>query len=494
MIESNFVSPPSSVGWPPRSRTLSSPSQRRSRLRCNGCELDASERGRCRAVDAHVDESARRARPGEVDGCVAPCSPAQQRGVRPARPLDENLLGTPDAFGVPVKRNTLDDLHEPLDAFLLDLLRNLVLGSGRLGPLPRRVDERERAVVGDVLHDLERLFEVALGLAREADDDVGREREVGDRGAKLADEAQVALAAIRAAHRLEDTGRARLEREVRVLADRVTRRHRSDDVATEILRMRAREADALDPVDGVDRAQELGETAAEVPSVRIDVLPEESDLADAFVGQPRHFAEDLTGAPAHLAATDRRHDAVRAHRVAAHRDLHPGLETAFAVHRERPGELALLADPESATRRVSPGAEPLSEVRDRARPEGDVDEGVQLEEPLALGLRVAAAHRDHLLRVGELEHLRVAEMRGEPLIRLLADRARVEDEDVRLFLRDRLPQSQLLEHALDALGIVGVHLAPERRDVVPPHRAGWYPRSTRETVFPSCAPSVQAVV
>ena len=108
-------------------------------------------------------------------------------------------------------------------------------------------------------------------------------------------------------------------------------------------------------------------------------------------------------------------------------------------------------------------------MRDRARPEGDVDERVEVEEPLALRLGVAAADGDHLLRVGALEHLRVAEVRGEPLVGLLADRARVEDEDVRLLLRDRLPQSQLLEHALDPLGVVSVHLAAERRDVVALH-------------------------
>ena len=48
-------------------------------------------------------------------------------------------------------------------------------------PCARRVDEREGAVEADLLDHLERLLEVALGLAGEADDDVGAEREVGDR-------------------------------------------------------------------------------------------------------------------------------------------------------------------------------------------------------------------------------------------------------------------------------------------------------------------------
>src|SRR6478609_7391506 len=101
MIESYRVSPPSSVGWPPRSRTLRSPSQRSSRLRCNGCALFALERGRGGVVDADVDEGAGRARPSKVHGRVASRAPAQERGVSPARALDKHLFDATDAFSVP---------------------------------------------------------------------------------------------------------------------------------------------------------------------------------------------------------------------------------------------------------------------------------------------------------------------------------------------------------------------------------------------------------
>src|SRR4029453_17344945 len=243
MIESYRVSSPSSVGWPPRSRTLSSPSQRRSRLRCNGCELFALERGRGGVVDADIDEGAGLARPREVDRRVAARTPPQQRRVRATGPFDEHLLDSADPSSVLALSNALDKLNEPLDPNLFDMSRDLVRGHGRFGAPAWRVDERERAVVGDLLHDLERLLEVALGLAGEADDDVGRQREVRDPGAEVVHEAQVALAAVRASHRLEDARRARLEREVRVLADGAALGHRRDHLAAEVLRMRAREAD-----------------------------------------------------------------------------------------------------------------------------------------------------------------------------------------------------------------------------------------------------------
>jgi hypothetical protein len=61
-------------------------------------------------------------------------------------------------------------------------------------------------------------------------------------------------------------------------------------------------------------------------------------------------------------------------------------------------------------------------------------------------------------------------VRGEALVGLLAHGARVEDDHVRLVLRRRLAEAERLEHALDPLRVVGVHLAAERRDEVPAHR------------------------
>ena len=76
------------------------------------------------------------------------------------------------------------------------------------------------------------------------------------------------------------------------------------------------------------------------------------------------------------------------------------------------------------------GAEPLAEVRDRARPERDVDGRVELEDALALRLGVAAADGDHAVRVLALPRGRLAQVGGELRVRLLADRAGVEDDDV----------------------------------------------------------------
>ena len=112
---------------------------------------------------------------------------------------------------------------------------------------------------------LERLLEVLLRLAGEPDDQVGAEREVRDRLPQCLDQAEVALTVVCPAHPLEDPRRARLERQVDVLADGRALGHRRDHGLAEVLRVRAREADALDSLDGVACPEQLAEVGVEAP-------------------------------------------------------------------------------------------------------------------------------------------------------------------------------------------------------------------------------------
>ncbi len=102
-----------------------------------------------------------------------------------------------------------------------------------------------------------------LGLAREADDDVGAEREVGDRVAEPSTSVRYRSREYVRRIALRIAGRARLERKVDVLADRVALGDRGDHRLAEVLRVRAREADPLDPVDGVAGPQQLAELGRE---------------------------------------------------------------------------------------------------------------------------------------------------------------------------------------------------------------------------------------
>ena len=182
------------------------------------------------------------------------------------------------------------------------LVRDEPVGDrARLGAAARREDEREGAVVADLLADGQGLREVGLGLAREADDDVRRDRRVGHVLADQRDAVEVALAAVRPAHRLEDPRRARLQRQMDVLADRRQPRVREDHVLAHVLRMRARVADALDAVDRVEPLQQLGERrprGPEVATVGVDVLAQQRHLAHALerrAGRPRRRARRRDG-------------------------------------------------------------------------------------------------------------------------------------------------------------------------------------------------------
>ena len=198
--------------------------------------------------------------------------------------------------------------------------------------------------------------------------------------------------------------------------------------------------------------------------------PSKRDLPNAFSRRSCDFGEDLAGPAAHLATADARNDAVGAHRVATHRHLHPCLDGALALRRELGREPTLVGDAECRpTDADATRSQPVAEVTDGAGAERDVDERVLLEDPVALGFRVTAADGDDRAGAAPLERCRIAEMRGQTLVGLLPDRARVEDEDVGLVAARRLSQAQFLQQPSDALGIVSVHLAAERGHEVAAH-------------------------
>src|SRR3954465_14955413 len=125
-ISPKCVSPPSLVRWPPRSRTLRQPSQSRSRLRGNRGELLAVQGLRRGGIAGHAPQLAGLCRAGEVHRGVAPRAAAQERLVGPRRALDEHFLDAADALAIPLARDTLHALDEPLDPVALRLLRDLV--------------------------------------------------------------------------------------------------------------------------------------------------------------------------------------------------------------------------------------------------------------------------------------------------------------------------------------------------------------------------------
>ena len=131
-------------------------------------------------------------------------------------------------------RDLVDDGDEPLVALADDVRRHLVGHRGGRRAGPDGVLEGERRGEPRRAHDLERLREVVLGLAGEADDDVGRDRGVGHRRADAVDDAEVLLAAVRAPHRAQHPVGAGLQRHVQLVHHVRRLGHRGDHVVGEV--------------------------------------------------------------------------------------------------------------------------------------------------------------------------------------------------------------------------------------------------------------------
>ncbi len=204
-------------------------------------------------------------------------------------------------------------------------------------------------------------------------------------------------------------------------------------------------------------------STGQIASVRVDVLAQQRDLGDALAGQPLDLGDQRVRVAADLAAASRRHDAVRAHAVAADADLQPALELPRTLDRQVTRERLELEVP-LGRQRVA--GQELGQLVHLTRPERHVHEREALEDLLLDRLRPASADPDHRVRRPPLERVGLAQMRDEALIRLLADRARVEQDQIGLAALRSLAVAKRLEHALHPLRVVLVHLAAEGGQVV----------------------------
>ena len=132
-------------------------------------------------------------------------------------------------------------------------------------------------------------LEIALRLAGEADDQVGRQADVRSDFPQPADLLLVLEHGVAALHQREHAVGAALHRQVQVIGEL---RHVAiglDQAVAEFDRVRGHEADALDARhrrDEVDQRGEVGVAAARHrAAVGVDVLAEQRDFDDALRGE-----------------------------------------------------------------------------------------------------------------------------------------------------------------------------------------------------------------
>src|SRR5215212_4232613 len=136
------------------------PDGRMSARRDEQADLLTEERLARRLGDRDVDVLARPGKAGEVDHLVVARAAAQAARVGARGALDEDLDRPADEALRTLAGAPLDHLDEPLHPLDLLRVRDGVVESGRRGAAARGEDEREGAVVADLLGDGERLGEV----------------------------------------------------------------------------------------------------------------------------------------------------------------------------------------------------------------------------------------------------------------------------------------------------------------------------------------------
>ena len=132
---------------------------------------------------------------------------------------------------------------------------------------------------------------------------------------QLFDDGHVLFHVVLAAHLLEDGVGAALERDVRVMANFRIVQKNVDEFVRVVARMRACKADALDAADFGDLRQKRREVFGS-GLVGVYRLAKQHHFANALVGGPADFGEDVVCFAVFLGTAEVRHDAVAATLVA----------------------------------------------------------------------------------------------------------------------------------------------------------------------------------
>ena len=167
---------------------------------------------------------------------------------------------------------------------------------------------------------------IGLGFAREANNDVGRNRDAFARLPDSPDKIDIFFRSVSAVHRFEDLVGTGLQREVNVLDQFGQARKCLDQVVPESDRMRRSKAEPLQSVDPVHRFEQLHKWTFivdlwnSVPPVQIHDLPEQRYFLHSPSHQVAHFAHDLIDRTAPLRSARLRNDAKGAMHVASLHD------------------------------------------------------------------------------------------------------------------------------------------------------------------------------
>jgi len=261
-----------------------------------------------------------------------------------------------------------------------------------------------------------------------------------------------------------------LRREVDVRRELVDARMRVDEPPAELLRVRGGVADAPDAGKLGDVLEQQGEIrdlpVGHPATVGVDVLAEQGHFPDALVGEIGDLGEHVLERTRQLLAPRVGHHAEAAILAAALHDGHEGAGP-FDARRGKVVELLHLreADVHLRTARAASRIDQVRQPVQRLRAEDQVDIGRARHDRVAFLARNAAAHADEQIGPRLLQRLHAPEVVKHLLLRLFADRAGVEQDQVGVLGPVRCFEATLGAQDIRHLfRVVRVHLAAERAD------------------------------
>src|SRR5271165_5749786 len=242
-----------------------------------------------------------------------------------------------------------------------------------------------------------------FGLTREAHDDVGGNADLAFGGANQGDFLEIFLSGIGPRHGPQNLRRARLYRQVHVLAEFWLRIHGGDDVGSKVARVRCGVTHAANPRDFRDRQQQFGkfQLAGRGVGVGIHGLTQQLDLGVTQVGELPHFAQNSIAGAAAFRAAGKGHDAVGAGFVAAFDDGEKGAKRIVAAGDF--GLKSLVGVIVEAGDAALAGFQFVQHFREMAITSGTAHETNprrSLKDVFALLLGYATEHADDFVRVG----------------------------------------------------------------------------------------------
>ncbi len=444
--------------------------------------------------------------------------------------LDEDPRMLSDPVLGALRRQLLGEVAQASDA-VLDLLgRELARHPDALGAVLIRIAEDADHIELCCGEEVGEQLDIVLGLAGEADDDIGADAGLGSEGTHARNEVEEGRPIAESAHPAQQRTGGVLEGDVEPRHDLLVRHHRLEQCRTDLGRLQIGHPNPLEPVDRRQARQELLHRAQipEVLAIGRGILADEEDLLDPALGEPASLGHDLIRMPGDEGATKHGDRAERAAAIAATRDFQ-GRPRAIIQSRPddggpgRRGDLAQVPALAHAgygdARRLVPALargqrqQPTpvgwhvalgpGAVEDRAQGAGEVGIGIEAQHGVGLGefggelLAISlgqAADRDD--RLGAARGLQLAGFEqgvDGVLLGLLDEAARVDHGDIGIGgILDQVPTLRR-EPAGEFFGVDLVACASQRhegdaaaREIGHGHNSSWAGRTARRGEVRGC--------